>query len=268
MVKNCSACDQELPTSEYVDLEEYFLHLECVKCGICDKNLEIEEMIVEPNPDNENLIRLLCENCAKEDIICQKCDQKIVDKKFVKIGTLCMHKKCFTCASCDSRLSKYHRIEDEFICVKCYQEECFACGKRIKEISYKSIKKGDKIIHVHQKCCRCMLCNKTDLKSVFILNDDLLCCFICHQIDNGTNCMTCQKVFAKKDAVYKFRDSISVHIAPECFKCRVCNTALEISEAIFDSRPLPSLYCRNDHRIMKRDEKSKLDKLNERFKKL
>ena len=119
---------------------------------------------------------------------CYICGQSTAQQPTVVIEnkTRYIHKACFRCSICGSRLEGYLMKNDSLCCVDCLQtkmmnEKCAKCGDLIHG---KKTKVKNRYYHPH--CFTCDNCQKV-IESNYFEKDDKHICLECYKQQKGSN---------------------------------------------------------------------------------
>eukprot|EP00475_Leptophrys_vorax_P015425 TRINITY_DN21772_c0_g1_i2.p1 TRINITY_DN21772_c0_g1~~TRINITY_DN21772_c0_g1_i2.p1 ORF type:complete len:651 (-),score=190.63 TRINITY_DN21772_c0_g1_i2:31-1983(-) len=157
----CMVCSKPLSGIQVKVEKLGSIHLGCLKCSTCQKNL------AEENPDNPNVHsgKLYCNEHfhAISLAVCAKCKLELASGSLVRAMGKSWHKECFMCGSCGQPFkdNKFHRVPDESlpVCADCFKTKfapnCSVCKRPIAEgVSIKVLNKN-----FHQGCFTCPIGN-------------------------------------------------------------------------------------------------------------
>jgi len=111
--RSCGECGLWLSGDVVAALDQVY-HSSCFKCGDCRK--PISEFFEQNN-------KAVCASCfekAHPQLKCASC-RLLLEGPYLRVGTRCYHKACFTCQSCQKLLAsgKYVPIDMQPYCESC-----------------------------------------------------------------------------------------------------------------------------------------------------
>jgi len=167
--------------------------------------------------------------------LCLKCDRNI-EAEAVMAGKDTYHQDCFTCTHCGIRLDgKYFIVDGEFFCEKHRTvplDSCTQCGDFITEGAIVTNNKK-----YHPACFKCSICKMPLDGKFFTTKDGENICENDYK-NSRDKCSHCNLPMLDK-----ILTAMEKKFHPSCFRCALCDCALDGVPYIMDGKAINCKDC-------------------------